>query len=133
MVERIAHWLSASGASETSSEAVPTGSEHQPESGIGRSSSQIVAVLPDLREISISAVLRLASEGVRMASSEQLSQAALIYEQAFTALLDSPKALSDTQWWSACAEEAAAEAVWYYLEQRLPTQEEFGKDLLQLG
>ena len=40
MVERIAHWLSASGASETSSEAVPTGSEHQPESGIGRSSSQ---------------------------------------------------------------------------------------------
>ena len=31
-----------------------------------------------------------------MASSEQLSQAALIYEQAFTALRDSPKALSDT-------------------------------------
>ena len=42
MVERIAHWLSASGASGTSSEAVSTGSEHKPESVIDQSSSQII-------------------------------------------------------------------------------------------
>ena len=116
MVERIAHWLSASGASETSSEAVPTGSEHQPESGIGRSSSQMVAVLPDLREISISAVLRLANEGVRMASSEQLSQAALIYEQVILARRYRPEASSEPQRWWTCAEEAARVEVMHYLE-----------------
>ena len=38
-MERIAHWLSASGVSWTSSEAVPTGSERELESGIDRSSS----------------------------------------------------------------------------------------------
>ena len=57
-MERIAHWLSASGVSWTSSEAVPTGSEHQPESGIGRSSSTMVAVLPDPLGIYNSAVQR---------------------------------------------------------------------------
>ena len=99
MVERIAHWLSASGASGTSSEAVSTGSEHKPESVIDQSSSQMVAVLPDLREISISAVLRLANEGVRMASSEQLSQAALIYEQVILARRYRPEASSEQQRW----------------------------------
>ena len=82
-MERIAHWLSASGVSWTSSEAVPTGSERELESGIDRSSSTMVAVLPDLRDFNISAVQRLASENKRMASSEQLSQATLIYEQVF--------------------------------------------------
>ena len=41
-----------------------------------------------------------------MASSEQLSQAAFIYEQMIVALWDRPEALSDTQMWSAGAEKA---------------------------
>ena len=129
MVERIAHWLSASGASGTSSEAVSTGSEHKPESVIDQSSSQMVAVLPDLREISISAVLRLANEGVRMASSEQLSQAALIYEQVILARRYRPEASSEPQRWWTCAEEAARVEVMHYLEERLPTQEESPQSL----
>ena len=128
-MERIAHWLSASGVSWTSSEAVPTGSERELESGIDRSSSTMVAVLPDLRDFSISAVQRLANEEQRMANSEQLNQAAFIYEQIIVALWDRPEALSDTHWWSACAEEAAAVAVRHYFDERLPTQEEFLQSL----
>ena len=64
-----------------------------------------------------------------MANSEQLNQAAFIYEQIIVALWDRPEALSDTHWWSACAEEAAAVAVRHYFDERLPTQEEFLQSL----
>ena len=86
MLERVAQWFVSSGASGTSIAAVSTGPERLPETRVAQPASPMVAVLPDLREISISAVQQLAKDDSRLATSEQQSQAALVYEQVILAL-----------------------------------------------